>query len=177
MVRRVINPKDKRYKDYGGRGIDIDPRWVKSFENFVGDMGYCPPGMSIERIDNNKGYWKRNCKWATKEEQYSNMRSNRFMTARGRTLTMSAWARELNVDVTSLLYRLRKGMSEEEAIVTPFIRRDWKVSRAQCLRCGHEWVTKVKRPKICANCGMNPHKKPHHKWGKETLYEQRRNRP
>ena len=74
MLQRCTNPKVRNWKNYGGRGIRIDdPRWLK-FVNFFADMGVRPNGMSLDRIDNEKGYSKSNCRWATASEQNKNRR-------------------------------------------------------------------------------------------------------
>ncbi len=73
MRQRCNNTNDKAYKNYGGRGIMVCHRWQK-FENFFEDMGVCPTGFTLERIDNDKGYQKNNCKWATRLEQARNKR-------------------------------------------------------------------------------------------------------
>lgn len=73
MLNRCGNPKNDGYDGYGGRGITVCKRWLK-FENFFEDMGIRKKGLSIERIDNNKGYYKENCKWATTLEQSRNKR-------------------------------------------------------------------------------------------------------
>lgn len=73
MVQRTTNPKASRWPDYGGRGIDLDPRW-RDFATFLADMGERPDGLSIERIDNDRGYWPDNCRWATAKEQQANTR-------------------------------------------------------------------------------------------------------
>src|SRR5580692_8739008 len=82
MKKRVLDPSDKRWKDYGGRGIGITKRWLK-FENFLADMGLAPPDYQIERKNNAKGYSKANCKWATRLEQQNNMRTNRWIEFKG----------------------------------------------------------------------------------------------
>lgn len=76
MVARCTNPKHPRYADYGGRGIDVDPRWLQ-FEAFIGDMGRRPEGgerLTLERRDNDRGYWPDNCVWASYSQQARNRR-------------------------------------------------------------------------------------------------------
>lgn len=65
MKSRCLNPNYTGWKNYGGRGIEICDRWVNSFENFLEDMGEKPEGLVIDRIDNEKGYYKENCRWTT----------------------------------------------------------------------------------------------------------------
>lgn len=73
MIQRCNNEKNKSFHNYGGRGIKVCKRWLK-FENFLEDMGEPPKGLSIERINNDKGYSLQNCKWATPKEQANNKR-------------------------------------------------------------------------------------------------------
>ena len=77
MLQRCLNPKDKSYKNYGGRGITVCERW-HTFDNFLEDMGVPGPGLSIDRVDNNLGYSQDNCRWATKEEQSHNTRATKL---------------------------------------------------------------------------------------------------
>lgn len=72
MKRRCFNPKDSRFYRYGGRGITVCKRWL-ILENFLKDMGKkSSPEFPLERINNNKGYYPTNCKWATRIEQIRN---------------------------------------------------------------------------------------------------------
>lgn len=74
MKRRCYNPNTKDFRNYGARGIEVCSRWRESFENFLEDMGTCPPGRSLDRINNEGPYEPGNCRWATKSEQNSNRR-------------------------------------------------------------------------------------------------------
>lgn len=74
MKARCLNPNNPAYKNYGGRGITIDPVWITDFEAFYKDMGDRPEGKTLDRIDNDLGYYKDNCRWATPKEQILNQR-------------------------------------------------------------------------------------------------------
>lgn len=78
MKNRCHNSNSVRFEDYGGRGIFVCDRWMNSFENFLEDMGLKPsPIHSIERKDNDLGYYPGNCVWATPTEQANNRRPPR----------------------------------------------------------------------------------------------------
>lgn len=77
MMARCYNPNHVAYDRYGGRGITVCKRWRTSFDEFVKDMGIRPPNKSIDRINNNRGYSKSNCKWSTAIEQSRNRRNVR----------------------------------------------------------------------------------------------------
>lgn len=77
MWRRCTNPRSQNFKYYGGRGIKVCEQW-KSFETFLADMGSCPDGYSIERIDNDGNYEPSNCKWIPLSEQPKNRRPEAY---------------------------------------------------------------------------------------------------
>ena len=73
MHQRCINPNNKDFKNYGGRGITVCEGW-NNFETFFTNMGARPKDLSVDRVDNNKGYYPENCRWATRAEQSQNQR-------------------------------------------------------------------------------------------------------
>jgi len=123
ILNRCYNVNCKSFVDYGNRGITVAKEWM-DFENFFLDMGHPPDSASIERIDNNKGYSKSNCKWATRVEQNNNTRRSSFLThANGRRQTYAQWAKELNVNPRLLQKRKSRGWSDEDTLTKPIRKR------------------------------------------------------
>lgn len=88
MRQRCLNPNTKGYENYGGRGITVCAHWRDSFEQFLADMGPRPKGKTLDRRDNDKGYWCPlccqpigNCHWATWREQLLNRRNREAIYA------------------------------------------------------------------------------------------------
>lgn len=119
IKERCYNPNNPRYKDYGGRGITICSEWKDDYVRFLADMGPRPsPEHSIDRRDNDLGYSKANCYWATHQEQNSNTRRNVLLTFNGVTLTTAEWARRTGMAHLTIRGRLHAGWTVEETLTT-----------------------------------------------------------
>lgn len=126
MRERCYNRNHSAYKNYGGRGIKICQRWKNSFLEFYADMGKCPDGMTIERIDNDGDYEPSNCKWATRKEQSRNRRNwIALLTYNGRTQHLVDWAKELGIIPSALHNRIHK--------------YNWSLERALSTTKSHRW--------------------------------------
>ena len=119
MKERCHNPTCHAYPLYGGRGITVCERWRNSFDAFLEDMGERPVGMSIDRIDNNKGYEPSNCRWATVIDQSNNRSTNRFLTIDGVSKTVTEWGRQVGKSRAVIKERLKRGWSERDAVFEP----------------------------------------------------------
>lgn len=98
MKSRCTRPSEPAYKNYGERGISVCKEWAgkhsfAAFRAWALSNGYAD-SLSIDRIDNDKGYGPENCRWANRETQANNRRSNAFVTAWGETKTVSQWSRD-----------------------------------------------------------------------------------
>lgn len=88
---RCLNPNSNSWVRYGGRGITVCDRWLQA-KNFYEDMGDPPENRTLERRNNDLGYNKKNCYWATHKEQANNRRSNRVLKLGGEQKTLAQWA-------------------------------------------------------------------------------------
>lgn len=105
MIQRCDNPDAAYYELYGGRGIKVCERWY-DFKNFLQDMGESKEGETLDRIDNDKGYYKENCRWASRKEQARNRSTNVEITFNGKTQCIAAWEEELGFKHGTLWTRL-----------------------------------------------------------------------
>jgi hypothetical protein len=120
MKTRCSNPRASNYAIYGGRGITVCQAWCDSYEQFLTDMGKCPDGCSIDRIDNSGNYEPGNCRWATRAEQNRNRRDNVMLTFSGKTMCLTDWASHLGMLERTLRNRIKHyGWSTEEALTVP----------------------------------------------------------
>jgi hypothetical protein len=118
MKQRCFNKNSKLYIGYGGRGITVCKRWLK-FDNFFADMGERPPGMQIERRDNNGNYCPENCYWATRKQQQRNRRPTLYVQFRGKREPLSKLCEEAGVKYQTAYFRLRNGLTIEEVLAAP----------------------------------------------------------
>jgi hypothetical protein len=118
MLDRCYNTETAAYPRYGGRGITMCDEWKESFEAFYRDMGTRPSeDYSIDRKDNDKGYSKENCRWATSEEQMRNRSNNVYYEKDGEKKLLKQWCNELGLNISTVYDRIRRGWTFEEAIV------------------------------------------------------------
>lgn len=123
MKRRCEYPKDKRYKDYGGRGIKVCERWRNDYAAFKEDAikaGYIDGQgygkCTIDRIDVNGDYCPENCRWVDMGTQNNNRRNNNLVTYNGETKTVAQWARETGINAGTLYSRIERGWTPARAL-------------------------------------------------------------
>lgn len=120
MKQRCYNPKNPGYPDYGGRGITVCDRWLRSSRDFLADMGPRPsPTHSIDRKDNNGNYEPGNCRWATRMEQQNNRRFNHILTVDGVSKTVTEWARAKGLPRDVVLKRSKRGITLAKQLFAP----------------------------------------------------------
>ena len=110
MKGRCYNKNHKYYKHYGGRGITICEEWKKDFSLFREwsySNGY-KEDMSIDRIDNDKGYFPDNCRYIYYKDQPKNRRSNHIVTINGEEMTASECSRKYNIPLSTVIFRANK---------------------------------------------------------------------
>ena len=121
---RCYNEKSKDYANYGGRGIKVCDRWLKSFENFYEDMCQCPKNYSIDRINVNGDYSPENCRWADDKTQNRNRRNNIYINFKGEKRLLIELAEEYGFNYESLRSILsKKKECEKEKYLTMRINK------------------------------------------------------
>lgn len=117
-IYRCTTPTCPGYADYGERGIKVCERW-QDFENFLADMGPCPPRFTLDRIDNDGDYTPENCRWATRKQQANNRRTSQWFTYKGEKRTAAEWCKRLKMNKATFWSRVRDGWSIERIVETP----------------------------------------------------------
>ena len=118
MKARCYNHNNSRFINYGARGISITPSWRTSFNRFISDMGKKPTNKhSLDRLDNDKGYFKENCRWATAKEQANNRSDNRYVIFEGKRMRLQDLCRKYDKKIAAVSKQLCKGLSLEKALI------------------------------------------------------------
>lgn len=113
---RCLNPNDPKFRIYGGRGIKMCSDWLNGFENFLRDMGECPPSMTLDRVDPHGHYEPRNCRWASVRQQARTRTDNVLVEYEGQTMILKDFANLMGVNYKALHARVKyKGQNAVEA--------------------------------------------------------------
>jgi len=124
MKLRCKDENHVSFKNYGGRGIKICLRWLKSFNNFYQDMGKTYRfGYCLDRINNNGDYDPGNCRWVSRQENARNKSNTRTLTYKGQTKALFDWADELGISKSAISNRYKDGWSTKRIIETPYIKK------------------------------------------------------
>lgn len=119
MVTRVTNPNDADFIRYSELGMAES--W-KKFENFYADMGEAPEGLSLDRMNNDRGYFPDNCRWATDFQQSINKSNTVKVTWRGETKPLRLWALELGVNYDRAYQRYKVGMPADKILAAESLK-------------------------------------------------------
>ena len=121
MKQRCYYKPGHSYAGYGGRGITVCDEW-HDFSTFLNDMGVRPEGKELDRIDTEKGYYKDNCRWATKRENTNNRRNTRRTNINGEVLTLMQISERYDIPVSCLNGRWRKG-NRGSKLIRPYVKK------------------------------------------------------
>lgn len=123
---RCNNPNAQAYENYGGRGITVCESWddFLVFEAWALSSGY-KKGLSLDRIDNDKGYSPGNCRWATMRQQSNNRRSSMLIAYNGESLSATEWSRKLGIKKATIFSRIRAGLPVEE-VLSPVLKGNYR---------------------------------------------------
>lgn len=120
MRNRCLSPDARHKKWY--KGVTICAEW-NNFVNFLRDMGKQPKEMTLDRVDNTKGYSKENCRWATWKQQQNNRRSNHLITYKGVTKNLTTWAETIGISFRVLESRILRGWETGRAFTQKLKKR------------------------------------------------------
>ncbi len=109
MKYRCCSPGSKDYGRYGGSGITVCSEWENDFNRFLLDMGDRPAGTTLDRVDNDKGYCKENCRWASPVQQAINRKNTAYHVYNGETFRVVDLAKLLGISVGATHLRIKRG--------------------------------------------------------------------
>jgi hypothetical protein len=143
MIYRCTNPKCEAYPRYGGRGITVCDEWLtfSTFKAWAHKSGYAS-NLTLERVDNSKGYNPGNCKWATPLEQGNNKRNNIHFSINGINLTVAELSRRSGLNYATIIGRVRRGWTEDQILGAP-IRHGLTASGRPVMKPKNDWPVEI----------------------------------
>lgn len=159
MKNRCLNPEDRSFKNYGGRGITIYPPWIVSLQDFADAVGPRPLGQTLDRIDNERGYEPGNLRWATPKQQANNSRKNKTLVWNGIRYTYSQLSAVTGINQSTIWQRVARGYAIEQIVRPVGTLYDGRRRRGTTTHCpqGHEYTEEntyrsSKAGKACRIC-------------------------
>lgn len=160
MKQRCDNPKNRDYKDYGGRGIKVCNEWTNpefakgiigcntkgwlTFKEWALSNGY-QDGLTIDRIDVNKGYCPSNCRWVSTKVQHNNTRRNIYITYKGKTQTLAQWCEELDISYNRTYKRIYEhGWNPKKAFEIEELRHERIITYKEKTQNLKDWCLELK---------------------------------
>lgn len=119
MKQRCLNPNFDQYVDYGGRGIKVCDRWVESFENFLADMGECPKGFTLDRLEVDGDYSPDNCQWSAFADQQRNKRNTVWVEWQGKKVQLRSLSEEFGLPRSRVYQQWKRGVPLETIFQPP----------------------------------------------------------
>ena len=143
MKDRCHNPKSRMYSYYGARGIWVCDQWRNSFASFIADVGLRPdPKLTLDRIDNNLGYFPGNVQWATRAHQVRNRRNNVVLEHNGERILLQDLAVNHGMLPQVVRRRMLAGAPLEEALV---LGHPWRGERNSQSKLDPAQVSEIRR--------------------------------
>ena len=146
MKNRCLNPLSKMYRYYGARGITVYLPWQTDFVAFLDHIGRRPDkSLTLDRLDNSKGYEPGNVGWRSRGHQVRNRRNNWNITLDGVTRCATDWAEFLGISISFLYYRKKHGITDPRELLATTLRP------VCCLYCQSTFTPNAANQTICAN--------------------------
>lgn len=158
IKQRCLNPDSKAYHRYGGRGITMNEEWANSYVVFRDYVGEKPNGMTLDRIDNSKGYEPDNVKWASRKEQANNRVTNVVITYNGLTMTLKQWAEHLGWKYGLIASRWKNGLKGDDLFSPPKNSRGNKYTYKGKTMTLTEWAKESQVPYTTLKWRVNNNK-------------------